>query len=245
MTAISTAAVRHGSLPPATPTGHRFAPTAVPLGLAALAEAITDRTATVAVVGFGYVGLPLLVTAGAEGFRLIGIDTDGDKVRGLRSGRSHVADIFPEDLHWDADDITWDGRAQFSTDPCLLVAADVIVVAVPIPLRDGTPDLSLVRAAMEAVARALRPATAGPTTWCSSDLPTSPARCGLSGTSWGWREAPPPPPRRRADTGSSGSRAVERGAHRHERLGQLADEGALARQKNRRRRGLAADFLIS
>ena len=48
-------------------------------------------------------------------------------------------------LGWAGDDITWEGRAQFSTDPCILVAADVILVAVPTPLRDGTPDLSLVR----------------------------------------------------------------------------------------------------
>ncbi len=139
------------------PSAHRFAPTAVPLGLAALAEAIADRTATVAVVGLGYVGVPLLVAAGAEGFRLIGVDPDVEKVRGLRSGRSHVVDVGPGGARLEPDEITWEGRAQFSTDPCLLVAADVIVVAVPTPLRDGTPDLSLVRAAMGDVARALRP----------------------------------------------------------------------------------------
>jgi UDP-N-acetyl-D-mannosaminuronate dehydrogenase len=126
MTAISTAAVRHGSLPPATPTGHRFAPTAVPLGLAALAEAITDRTATVAVVGFGYVGLPLLVTAGAEGFRLIGIDADADKVRGLRSGRSHVADISPEDLGGQRDGDVRLGSIPLSEQ--MLADADCVVI---------------------------------------------------------------------------------------------------------------------
>jgi len=136
---------------------HRFAPTAVPLGLAALAEAIAQRSATVAVVGLGYVGVPLLVAAGGAGFRLIGIDSDAERVKGLREGKSHIVDVSPEELVWSGDEITWDGRAQFSTDPCLLVAADIIVVAVPTPLRDGTPDLSLVRAAMEAVARALRP----------------------------------------------------------------------------------------
>jgi UDP-N-acetyl-D-mannosaminuronate dehydrogenase len=93
------------------------APTAVPPLHAALAGAITDRTATVAVVGLSPVGLQLLVTAGTAGFRLIGVDTD----------------------------------------PCLLVAADVIVVTVPTLLSDGPPDLSLVRANMEDVARALRP----------------------------------------------------------------------------------------
>jgi UDP-N-acetyl-D-glucosamine dehydrogenase len=153
----STPAVRRPTSPPPGPSAHRFAPTAVPLGLAALAEAIADRTATVAVVGLGYVGVPLLVAAGGEGFRLIGVDSDAEKVRGLRSGRSHVVDVGPDELAWSADEITWEGRAQFSTDPCLLVAADVIVVAVPTPLLDGTPDLSIVRSAMEALARALRP----------------------------------------------------------------------------------------
>ncbi|HYH49283.1 MAG TPA: nucleotide sugar dehydrogenase [Acidimicrobiia bacterium] len=158
MTPTSTA-VRHASRRPAGPSTHRFAPTAVPIALAALAEGIAERTATVAVVGLGYVGVPLLVAAGAEGFRLIGVDSDCEKVRGLRQGRSHVVDVSAEDLAWGAgtDEISWEGRAQFSTDPCILVAADVIVVAVPTPLRDGSPDLSLVRSAMEDVARALRP----------------------------------------------------------------------------------------
>ena len=132
MTPISTA-VRHASRP-VRPSTDRFAPTAVPLALADLAEGIAERTAIVAVVGLGYVGVPLLAAAGTEGFRLIGVDSDIEKVRALR-----------------------EGRAQFSTDPCILVAADVIVVAVPTRRRDGTPDLSLVRSAMEDVARALRP----------------------------------------------------------------------------------------
>ena len=157
MTSTSTVAVPYESRPSSGSAPRRFAPTAVPLGLAALAEAIADRTATVAVVGLGYVGVPLLVAAGHEGFRLIGIDSDPDKVRGLRNGRSHVVDVAPEDLTWKSEEIGWDSRAQFSTDPCLLVAADVVLVAVPTPLRDGTPDLSIVRAAMEDVARALRP----------------------------------------------------------------------------------------
>ena len=111
---------------------------------------IEDRTATVAVVGLGYVGLPLLVAAGAEGFGLIGIDTDPAKVKALRDRRSYVSDVSDHDL----------GRlpqAQFSTDHRVLLAADVIVIAVPTPLRDGGPDLSMVRAAAEHVARVLRP----------------------------------------------------------------------------------------
>jgi UDP-N-acetyl-D-glucosamine dehydrogenase len=125
--------------------------------LAALAGRIADRTATVAVVGLGYVGLPLLVAAGAEGFGLIGVDRDAEKVKGLRDGRSHVTDVADHDLLWAGDDIAWDGGAQFSTDSSVLIAADVILVAVPTPLRDGKPDLSLVQSAMADVALVLRP----------------------------------------------------------------------------------------
>ncbi|HVE45968.1 MAG TPA: nucleotide sugar dehydrogenase [Acidimicrobiales bacterium] len=119
-----------------------------PLG--GLADRIDDRTAMVAVVGLGYVGLPLLVAAGKEGFAVIGLDTDRAKVQALRTGCSYVGDVSGEDL-------TALEQVQFTTDHRVLVAADVIVIAVPTPLRDGGPDLSLVRAAAGDIARILRP----------------------------------------------------------------------------------------
>ncbi|HEX2046386.1 MAG TPA: nucleotide sugar dehydrogenase [Acidimicrobiales bacterium] len=118
--------------------------------LSALGRRIDDRTATVAVVGLGYVGLPLLVAAGAEGFGLIGVDVDPAKVRSLRERRSYVGDVADGELAGLA-------QVQYSTDHRVLVAADVIVIAVPTPLRDGGPDLSMVRTAAEHVAEVLRP----------------------------------------------------------------------------------------
>ena len=118
--------------------------------LSRLRERIETRRATVAVVGLGYVGLPVLVAAGNEGFAVIGVDVDPVKIRSLRRGRSYVGDVSD-------DDIAGLPRAQFATDPLVLVAADVIVIAVPTPLRDGGPDLSMVRSAADEIARVLRP----------------------------------------------------------------------------------------
>jgi len=117
--------------------------------LTELEARIAQRTALVAVVGLGYVGLPLLVAAAAEGFDCIGVDRDSRKIAGLRTGRSHVPDITQDDLAVTA-------RSQFTTNPRVLVAADVVIVAVPTPLADGSPDLTLVRNAMEDVAAVLR-----------------------------------------------------------------------------------------
>lgn len=115
-----------------------------------LEQRIEQRTATVAVVGLGYVGLPLLVAAAAEGFTVVGLDRDLHKIHSLRSGQSYVPDITDEELaHAE--------RGQFTSDFRVLVAADVVIVAVPTPLADGTPDLTLVRSAMEGVASVLRP----------------------------------------------------------------------------------------
>jgi len=118
--------------------------------LSALRARIEDRRATVAVVGLGYVGLPLLVAAGGAGFGLIGVDVDAAKARALRDRRSYVGDVTDEELQALP-------QVQFSVDHRVLVAADVIVIAVPTPLRDGGPDISMVRSAAEHVARVLRP----------------------------------------------------------------------------------------
>jgi UDP-N-acetyl-D-glucosamine dehydrogenase len=138
-------------------TASLLGPAETPPSLAALAGRIRERSATVGVVGLGYVGVPLLVAAWAEGFGLIGTDSDPEKVKGLRQGHSHIASVTDEELAWAGNDLLWEGGVQFSTDPRVLVAADVILVAVPTPLRDGTPDLSLVRAALDDIAAVLRP----------------------------------------------------------------------------------------
>jgi len=115
-----------------------------------LAASIRDRTAVVAVIGLGYVGLPLLVEVGHAGFETIGLDTDPAKIDALRTGSSYVVDV-------PSSEIDALGRATFTGDAAALDRADVVVLCLPTPLTDGAPDLSMVRAAAEMVAAHLRP----------------------------------------------------------------------------------------
>ncbi|MEU9335736.1 nucleotide sugar dehydrogenase [Streptomyces sp. NPDC048290] len=114
-----------------------------------------EPTAELAVIGLGYVGLPLAREAATVGLRVVGLDLDPGIVAALNAGRSHVDDVTDDDI----------GRmlaAGFSahTDPDCLRRAQTVVICVPTPLTtDGGPDLSAVTSAAEAVAERLRPGT--------------------------------------------------------------------------------------
>lgn len=109
--------------------------------------------AVVAVIGLGYVGLPLAAHAVDCGLTVIGVDLSRDVVDGLRSGRSHVDDI--SDAHI---------RRMLNRGFRPLLAddgarpADVYVICVPTPLgADGGPDLAAVRSAGRWIAPTLTP----------------------------------------------------------------------------------------
>jgi UDP-N-acetyl-D-glucosamine dehydrogenase len=119
-----------------------------------LAERIERKIARVAVIGQGYVGLPLGVEFARSGFRVTGLDTDEARIAALAKGRSHVPDVPTETL----EDMLRAGRYAPTTDPATLAAQDAIVICVPTPLRKSRePDISHVVAAASEVARHLRP----------------------------------------------------------------------------------------
>lgn len=102
----------------------------------------------VAIVGQGYVGLPLAVAAAQAGHTVIGIDTDAARVGLLNHGTSPVADVSGSALTG----VIASGNYQASDSFAAVSTADVICVCVPTPLdSSGAPDLSLFTAAMEAV----------------------------------------------------------------------------------------------
>jgi UDP-N-acetyl-D-glucosamine dehydrogenase len=111
------------------------------------------NTRPIAVVGLGYVGLPLAVGYAEAGYASIGFDVDDGRVAHLNLGRSHIEDI--DDVRLGA--CIEAKRFRATTDAAELATADVVFVCVPTPFdRAKTPDLSFVRAATLTVANALR-----------------------------------------------------------------------------------------
>jgi nucleotide sugar dehydrogenase len=113
--------------------------------LGRLAGRLRSREAPVAVLGLGYVGLPLLMAAGSAGFPVIGFDTAADRIAQLRRGRSYIGDVT------DSEVAALVG-VELSADPAILDRAEVLVICVPTPLTDHAPDLTHVRRAAEAAA---------------------------------------------------------------------------------------------
>jgi UDP-N-acetyl-D-glucosamine dehydrogenase len=108
---------------------------------------------TAGVVGLGYVGLPLAVTAASRGLQVIGFDIAGDRVAALNEGHSHVGDVSDAEL---ADALA--SGARFTTDAADLARADAIFIAVPSPLgRNRQPDMSFIESAAHTVAQIARP----------------------------------------------------------------------------------------
>jgi UDP-N-acetyl-D-glucosamine dehydrogenase len=114
---------------------------------------IESRQACVAVIGLGYVGLPVAHACLKAGFRVIGFDIDARKVEGLRSGTPYI-----QHLGQDFFDFLRSSPAfSCTTDPAGLVAADAILLCVPTPLGSHKePDLGFVLDSTRMVAKVLR-----------------------------------------------------------------------------------------
>jgi len=118
-----------------------------------LSDRIASREAHVAVIGLGYVGLPLAVEFARVGFRVTGFDLDASKVEILSAGGTYIEDV-PADL---VAEVTRAGRLEATTDFAALSACDVIHVCVPTPLTKARdPDVSHIAASLESIQRRLR-----------------------------------------------------------------------------------------
>ncbi len=119
-----------------------------------LQEKIDNTSATVGIIGLGYVGLPLLHAFHAAGFKVIGFDVDPRKIDALSRGENYLKHLGAEMVR----DMVVTGRFSATADFARLAGADVIISCVPTPL--GThlePDLSYVEQTADDIAKTLRP----------------------------------------------------------------------------------------
>ncbi|WP_446744379.1 nucleotide sugar dehydrogenase [Silvibacterium acidisoli] len=126
------------------------------LDLTQIAQARLDRletrTARVAVIGLGYVGLPLSLLLSESGFKVTGFDIDAEKVRCLEDGRSYILRIPPTEIQT-AQRQGFNATADFSH----LATQDAIIICVPTPLTEHRePDLSFIEGTARSVAPWLR-----------------------------------------------------------------------------------------
>jgi UDP-N-acetyl-D-glucosamine dehydrogenase len=119
-----------------------------------LLERIEARDATVAVLGLGYVGLPLCLAFAEEGFDVVGLDIDARRVESLAKGRSYVDDIPNEQLKAQLDRRKFRPTSDFDA----LEKAHAVIVCVPTPLnKSGDPDISYIVNATLEVEKRLQP----------------------------------------------------------------------------------------
>jgi UDP-N-acetyl-D-glucosamine dehydrogenase len=119
-----------------------------------LEQRIRDHSAHIAIIGQGYVGLPLATEFARVGFTVSGIDNDPDRVSSLNLGRSCTPDLTDEDLQ----SLIRAGKYAATTDFSVLQRSDVVIICVPTPLRKSKdPDISYVVAAGTEVAARFHP----------------------------------------------------------------------------------------
>lgn len=119
-----------------------------------LVNSLRDHSATIGILGLGYVGLPLAAAFGAAGFKIIGIDPDQRKVNSINRGESYVQDVSNTQIA----KLLKTDRLSATTDFSALRHCDAVSICVPTPLRKtGDPDMSFILSATEELAKYIHP----------------------------------------------------------------------------------------
>ena len=115
-----------------------------------LAKKIAAREAKLAVIGLGYVGLPLSIEFALGGIQTTGIDTDQQKVDRVNSGVSYLSDVPDDKLN----EVVQSGALKATSDYSILKDVDCICICVPTPLsKTKDPDITYIVAACDEIAR--------------------------------------------------------------------------------------------
>lgn len=117
-----------------------------------LQQRLISRDATIAVIGLGYVGLPLAVSFAEVGYRVLGFDVSERVVSGLNSGNSHIDDVASDRIAG----LVRKGGFRATSNVADIASVDVVFICVPTPFdKAKNPDLSYVESATRVVAKIL------------------------------------------------------------------------------------------
>jgi UDP-N-acetyl-D-glucosamine dehydrogenase len=120
----------------------------------AILEKIKTGTAKVAVIGLGYVGLPLSVCVAKVGFEVLGIDVSANRVAQINQGVSYIDDVDSTELS----PFTETGKIRAFDHFEVLPEADIVIICVPTPLtKNRDPDISYIKQSTVEIAKRLRP----------------------------------------------------------------------------------------
>ena len=110
---------------------------------------------TISVIGLGYVGLPLAISAAQSGYEVYGIDVDPLKIHLIKSGKSPIEDISDPEIQ-----SAISGKLKVGSDFSPVEGSSIVIICVPTPLDvDRKPDLSLIDAAVKSFAKHLSKST--------------------------------------------------------------------------------------
>ncbi len=119
-----------------------------------LIKKLKNRSARVAIIGMGYVGLPLATILAEAGFFVVGVDPDRNKINTLNQGESYISDIPTSRIA----SLVESGRLQGTTEYDVVRDMDAVSICVPTPLRKTKdPDLSYILDAVEQLKRYVHP----------------------------------------------------------------------------------------
>lgn len=108
-----------------------------------------EKNNIIAVVGLGYVGLPIALAFDKAGFLVVGFDINEKKIKNLKSGIDSNEEISAKEL--------LKSKINFTTDPKLISGAEFIIVAIPTPINEfNEPDMTLLERASELIGKNLR-----------------------------------------------------------------------------------------
>ncbi len=111
---------------------------------------IASKKARIAVVGLGYVGLPLAIEFAKKGFSVLGLDVDKDRISHIKKESSYITDVSDKELVRILDS----GRFSAGSDFSVLKEVEIIIICVPTPLkRKYHPNISYIRQAVKSISK--------------------------------------------------------------------------------------------